>query len=133
MKQKEKERKRGRNLIIIGTLLIVAGAIIYCSIGDPRPGSALLPMGFVLIFTGIWLLRTKGIVVDERYMEIERRSSNDAFWTLIGFISVLLGISIYFPEFIEGIFSQPREFLILLIVVGVFSRLILRYYYKRKV
>ncbi|MBA7519726.1 hypothetical protein ES705_11813 [subsurface metagenome] len=121
--------KRIKNHLIVGSIIMIFGVILF-EVFD------LLALGIGLVFSGLMLIiaglygATKPeteIRLDERMRRIDERAGYFAFWLTFSTIGILLWVSIYLPDRF-----RTTDILFLLMLIGIYSYFIIHFYYNRK-
>lgn len=108
--------------------MVLLGAIISLFI-TPIFGAGFILGGLVLLVTGLYV-STKPkeyFIPDERIMKNTDKAGHHAFWLVLLVITVLNMIEIYSPSSIK----YP-DVSTVIVLVGIYSFLILRWYYNKK-
>ena len=127
--RKKMELKRIKNHLIVGSIIMIFGVILF-EVFD------LLALGIGLVFSGLMLIiaglygATKPeteIRLDERMRRIDEKAGYFAFWLTFSTIGILLWVSIYLPDRF-----RTTDILFLLMLIGIYSYFIIHFYYNRK-
>lgn len=112
--------------VIFGLVLVISGLIIW-QLKFHFFGGFLLVTGIVFLITLIINLRKPEYerILDERVERINEKSGYYAFWVLILSLAAFTALNWYFK-------LKLREMLEYLFIIGMYSYIILRFYYSRK-
>ena len=126
-----KFRKDGDILRFFGMSLgmILLGLIISLFISPIFFGAGLIIGGLVLLVTGLYV-STKPkeyFIQDERVTKNTDKAGHHAFWMVLLVITILNMVEIYHPSSINYLDTST-----VIILIGIYSFLILRWYYNKK-
>jgi uncharacterized membrane protein len=123
------ELKRSKLHFIWGSAIILLGIVLFTAAGLELLGMGITFSGLMLVFIGIyWATKpATEIPADEMHKRINEKAGSNAFWTVIGLMAILGYVNHYFPDLLE--FHYVSE---LVIIVGMFTFLISRFYYIRR-
>jgi drug/metabolite transporter (DMT)-like permease len=123
------ELKRSKNHLIVGAIILVFGVIVFVVFDLLALGIGLVFSGLVLFIAGLYRAtkpETK-IRLDERMRRIDEKAGYFAFWLTFSTIGILFWVSIYLPDRF-----RTTDILSLLMLIGIYAFLIIRFYYNRK-
>ena len=123
------ELKRSKNHLIVGAIILVFGVIVFEVFDLLALGIGLVFSGLVLFIAGLYRAtkpETK-IRLDERMRRIDEKAGYFAFWLTFSTIGILFWVSIYLPDRF-----RTTDILSLLMLIGIYAFLIIRFYYNRK-
>ena len=121
--------KRSKPHFIGGSAIILLGIVLFTVAGLELLGMGITFSGLILVFIGIyWATKpATEIPADEMHKRINEKAGSNAFWTVIGLMAILGYVNHYFPDLLE-----IRGVLELVLIVGMFTFLISRFYYIRR-
>ena len=121
--------KRSKPHFIWGSAIILLGIVLFTVAGLELLGMGIAFSGLILIVIGIyWATKpATEIPADEMHKRINEKAGSNAFWTVIGLMAILGYVNHYFPDLLE-----IRGVLELVLIVGMFTFLISRFYYIRR-
>jgi len=116
----------------IAVLLILAGILMVSFLSGPTYigiGSALIIMGVIVIIIAIIATATpkEDMIQDERSVRVNEKAGYHAFWILIATMALVQGIAMFWRLNLNYKSVSPDIF-----IIGMFSFVILRWYYNRK-
>ncbi len=123
------ELKRIKNHLIVGSIILIFGVILFEVFDLVALGVGLVVSGLVLIIAGLYGA-TKSeteICLDERMQRINEKAGFFALWITVGTTGILFWVSIYFPDRF-----RTTDILTILMLIGIYSFFITRFYYNRK-
>ena len=123
------ELKRSKFHFIWGSAIMLLGIVLFTVAGLKFLGAGITFSGLILVFIGIyWATKRKTeIPADEMHLRINEKAGFNAFWTVIGLMAILGYVTHYFPDILE-----IHEVLELIIIVGMFTFVVSRFYYIRR-
>jgi uncharacterized membrane protein len=127
--RKKMELKRSKNHLIVGSIILIFGVILFEVFDLVALGVGLVVSGLVLIIAGLYRAtkpETK-IRLDERMRRINEKAGYFAFGIMVGTTTVLFWVSIYFPDRL-----RTTDILLLLMLTGIYSYFIIHFHYNRK-
>ena len=126
--RKKMELKRSKNHLIVGSIILIFGVIVFEVFNLYGLGAGVFIAGLTLILIGLyWAMKTKTELPDERYKRVLEKAGFNAFWTTIGILAVLTYVDFYYPLGLNF-----REFFLIVVGVGMFSFHVHRFYYDKK-
>ena len=126
---KKMELKRIKNHLIVGSIILIFGVILFEVFDLLALGIGLVFSGLVLFIAGLYgaTKPETEIRLDERMQKINEKAGYFAFWIMVGTTTVLFWVSIYLPNRF-----RTTDILLLLILTGIDSYFIIHFYYNRK-
>ncbi|MHC1574544.1 MAG: hypothetical protein ACXQTY_01890 [Candidatus Methanogasteraceae archaeon] len=123
------ELKRSKFHFIWGSAIILLGIVLFTVAGLEFLGMGITFSGLMLVFIGIyWATKRKTeIPADEMYRRVNEKAGSNAFWAVVGLAGILIYVTHYFPDILE-----IHEVLELIIIVGMFTFVVSRFYYIRR-
>lgn len=114
----------------IGIGLIFVGVIMYLSISPRLIGIYFFFCGFIMIVIGLYgsTRPIDSLIPDERITKNMDKAGHHDFWMVLLVVTALGMIELYFP-----LSKTYRDGSALIMFVGIYSFLILRWYYNRRV
>jgi len=121
--------KRSKPHFILGSAIILLGIVLFTVFDLKFLGMGITFSGLILVLIGIyWATKpATEIPADEMHKRINEKAGSNAFWTVIGLMAILIYVTHYSPDLLE--ISDVIE---LVIIVGMFTFLISRFYYIRR-
>jgi len=120
--------EKNKNGFYVGILMILIGILLW-SLNIYPLGGGLILGGFLLLISNIYYTRkleTKTII-DERIERINDKAGHYAFW-----ITVLSSSIIFWIDFYGILKMNFREIYEISLLIGIYSWLLLRFYFSRK-
>jgi len=116
----------------IAALLILAGILIMSFLSGPTYfgiGSVLILMGIIaiVIAIGVAARPKEDLIQDERSVRVNEKAGYHAFWILIATMALVQSIAMFGRLDLSYKSVSPDIF-----IIGMFSFVILRWYYNRK-
>lgn len=116
----------------IAVLLILAGILMMCFLPGPtyfRIGSVLIIMGVIAIIIAIIAAARpkEDLIQDERSVRVNERAGYHAFMILLATMALVQSIAMFGRLDLSYKSVSPDIF-----IIGMFSFVILRWYYNRK-
>ena len=116
----------------IAALLILAGILIMSFLSDPTYfgiGSVLILMGIIaiVIAIGVAARPKEDLIQDERSVRVNEKAGYHAFWILLVTMALVQSIAMFGRLDLSYKSVSPDIF-----IVGMFSFVILRWYYNRR-
>jgi len=126
---KKMELKRIKNHLIVGSIILIFGVILFEVFDFLALGIGLVFSGLVLFIAGLYgaTKPETEIRLDERMQKINEKAGYFALWIMVGTTTVLFWVSIYLPDRF-----RTTDILSLLILTGLWSYFIIHFYYSRK-
>lgn len=123
------ELKRIKNHLIVGSIILIFGVIVFEVFDLLALGIGLVVSGLVLITAGLYGATKPEIEIrlDERMRRIDEKAGYFALWIMVGTTTVLFWVSIYSPDRL-----RTTDILLLLMLIGIYSYFIIHFYYNRK-
>ncbi len=126
--RKKMELKRSKGQLIVGSIILIFGVIIFEVFNLYGLGAGVFIAGLTLILIGLyWARKTKTELPDERYKRVLEKAGYNAFWITIGTITIIVLVDLYFPGRFRTI-----DIYELTMLAGICSFLILRFYYDKR-
>ena len=127
--RKKMEWKRSKNHLIVGSIILIFGVIVFEVFDLFALGFGLAVSGLVLIIAGLYgaTKPETELRLDERMRRIDEKAGYFAFWLTFSTIGILFWVSIYLPDRF-----RTTDILFLLMLIGIYSYFIIRFYYNRK-
>jgi len=126
--RKKMELKRSKGLLIVGSIILIFGVIVFEVFNLYGLGAGVFIAGLTLILIGLyWARKTKTELPDERYKRVLEKAGYNAFWITIGTITIIVLVDLYFPGRFRTI-----DIYELTMLAGICSFLILRFYYDKR-
>ena len=116
----------------IAVLLILAGILMMSFLSGPTYfgiGSVLIIMGVIaiIIAIGVAARPKEDLIQDERSVRVNEKAGYHAFWILIVTMALVQSIAMFWRLDLSYKSVSPDIF-----IVGMFSFIILRWYYNRR-
>jgi len=126
---KKMELKRIKNHLIVGSIILIFGVILFEVFDFLALGIGLVFSGLMLIIAGLYgaTKPETEIRLDERMRRIDEKAGYFAFWLTFSTIGILLWVSIYLPDRF-----RTTDILFLLMLIGIYSYFIICFYYNQK-
>ncbi len=123
------EWKRSKNHLIVGSIILIFGVIVFEVFDLFALGFGLAVSGLVLIIAGLYgaTKPETELRLDERMQRINEKAGYYAFWIMVGTTGILFWVSIYFPDRFRTVYILE-----LITLVGIYAFFIIRFYYSRK-
>lgn len=123
------ELKRSKNHLIVGSIILTFGVILFEVFDLLALGIGLVVSGLVLFIAGLYgaTKPETEIRLDERMRRIDEKAGYFALWIMVGTTTVLFWVSIYLPDRF-----RTTDILLLLILTGIDSYFIIHFYYNKK-
>ena len=123
------ELKRIKNHLIVGSIILTFGVILFEVFDLLALGIGLVVSGLMLIIAGLYgaTKPETEIRLDERMRRIDEKAGYYALWIMVGTTTVLFWVSIYFPDRF-----RTTDLFYILILIGLWSYFIIHFYYYRK-
>ncbi|RZN42978.1 MAG: hypothetical protein EF813_00685 [Methanosarcinales archaeon] len=121
--------KRSKPYFIGGSAIILLGIVLFTVFDLKFLGMGITFSGLMLVFIGIYRAtkRNTEIPVDEMHKRINEKAGSNVFWNVIGLMAILGYVTRYSPNLLE-----IREVIELVIIVGMFTFAVSRFYYIRR-
>ena len=110
-------------MVFLGVIISLLSSPIFII------GGGLILGGLVLLVTGLYV-STKPkeyFIPDERVIKNSDKAGHHAFWLILSVITILNMIEIYSPSSIKYLDGST-----VILLVGIYSFMILRWYYNKK-
>ena len=123
------ELKRSKGHLIVGSVLLIFGGIAFAIFDLVALGVGLAAPGLVLFIAGLYRATKPEteLRLDERMRRIDEKAGLFAFWLIFGTAGFLFWVCIYFPARF-----RTTDILTILMLIGIYSFYIIRFYYNRK-
>ncbi len=121
--------KRSKFHFIWGSAIMLLGIVLFMVAGLELLGMGITFSGLMLVFIGIYWAtkRNTEIPADEMHIRINEKAGSNAFWAVVVLAGILMYVTHYSPDLLD--ISEVIE---LVIIVGMFTFLISRFYYIRQ-
>ena len=116
-------------LLVGGLGMILLGMLMWIFLRPQVLGGGLILGGLVLLISCL-ITATKpktDVMMDERYTRVNEKAGYNAFWIIMGCIGILWIADLYW-----SLNMKFRDIEVLLVCIGLYSFLIIRFYYNKK-
>ena len=120
--------EKNKSGFYVGVLMILIGILFWLLNIYPLGGGLILG-GFFLLISNIYYIRKSETetIIDERIERINDKAGHYAFWITVLSLSIIFWIDFY------GILKvNLREMYEISLLIGIYSWVLLRFYFSRK-